>query len=582
MIIVGLSPTAHESAIGILIDGRIVAAASEERFSRVKNQGGFPLRALEFCLKRAGIDAKDVDHVAYAALPFHKERMRDVVNYGQNVRYVTTAGGSAKSRIFHLANYARALARNDNWLTGKNEELIRDSLRAFGLDQKLVFVDHHLAHCASAYFCSGYERALIVSLDGYGSGNAGSFYLGEGGKLQLLTNIPYPHSLGTFYRRVTQALGFTPNRHEGKIVGLAAFGDPTKLYDIIRGRFNLEHEDYYRFTSAQDPFFEKQLVGQYSREDIAAAYQKVLEDVAVHYVKKWLARTGATKIACAGGVFANVKMNQRIMEIDGVTDLFVFPAMSDAGVGVGAALALSSDLAHVEPRRLPDVYLGPSYSDAEIERALRASGLPFWKSPNAEDEIVDRLVKNKVVARFGGAMEFGPRALGNRSILYPAIEPEVNKWLNDRLRRTEFMPFAPISLAERADDLYVNIGRCRYTAEFMTCTTDCTPRMRAESPAAVHVDGTARPQLVRAEVNPFVHRILTRYEERTGIPTLINTSFNMHEEPIVCSPDDAIRAFKDGHLEVLALGDYLVETTVSAADGKRPGARSTNGVSVAS
>ncbi len=576
MILIGLSPTSHESAVGVLVNGRIVAAASEERFSRVKNQGGFPFRALDFCLKRAGVDAKDIDHVAYAALPFHKERLRDVVNYGQNLRYLTSSGGSAKSRFFHVANYTRSLAANRDWIAGKSEILIRESLRSYGLDQKLVFVDHHLAHCASAYFCSGFERALVVSLDGYGSGNAGSFYLGEGGKLRLLSPIPYPHSLGTFYRRVTQALGFTPNRHEGKIVGLAAFGDPTKLYDIVRARFNLEHDDYYRFISSQDPFFEKELARNHSREDIAAAYQRVLEDVAVHYVKKWLRKTGATKLACAGGVFANVKMNQRIMEIDDVSEMFVFPAMSDGGVGVGAALALHSDLAKAEPHRLSDVYLGPSYTETEIEKALRASGLPFFKSANVADDIVDRLVKNKVVARFGGAMEFGPRALGNRSILYPAQEPSVNKWLNDRLRRTEFMPFAPISLAERADDLYLNIDRVRYTAEFMTVTTDCTPRMRAESPAAVHVDGTARPQLVRAESNPVVHKILRRYEERTKIPTLINTSFNMHEEPIVCSPEDAIRAFKDGNLEVLSLGDFVVESTANAADGKKPG-RSLNG-----
>ncbi len=577
MIILGLSPTAHESAVGILVDGRLVAAASEERFSRVKNQGGFPQRALEFCLAKAGVDARDVDHVAYASLPFHKERLIDVVNYGQNVRYLTTAGGSAKSRLFHLANYTRGLAQADRWLPGKNEESIRTALRAFGLDQKLVFVDHQLAHCASAYFTSGFDRTLVVSLDGYGSGKAGSFYLGEGGKLTMLSPIPYPHSLGTFYRRVTQALGFKPNRHEGKIVGLAAFGDPSKLYDVVRARFNLEHEDYFRFTSAQDPFFEKELVKNHTREDIAAAYQRVLEDVAVHYVKKWLARTGATRVACAGGVFANVKMNQRIMEIDGVEEIFVFPAMSDAGVGVGAAFALHSDLAKLEPEAIKDVYLGPSYSDAELERALRASGLPFWRSANPVEEIVDRLVKNKVVARFGGAMEFGPRALGNRSILYPALEPEVNKWLNDRLKRTEFMPFAPISLMERAADLYVNIDRAMHTAEFMTVTTDCTPRMRAESPAAVHVDGTARPQLVRAESNPTVHQILRRYEERTKIPTLINTSFNMHEEPIVCSPEDAIRAFKDGNLEVLSLGDYLVESTTSVADGRRPGGHATSG-----
>jgi carbamoyltransferase len=299
----------------------------------------------------------------------------------------------------------------------------------------------------------------------------------------------------------------------------------------------------------------------------------VLEDVARHYVQRWVERTGVKQVVCAGGVFANVKMNQRIMEIPGVDEIFVFPAMSDGGVGVGAALALQADLIGLAPQRLPDVYLGPSYSEAELEAALRFSGLPFRRSPKVESDIADHLVANRVVARFGGAMEFGPRALGNRSILYPALEPEVNKWLNARLQRTEFMPFAPISLAEAADDLYVNIGRMRMAAEFMTVTCDCSPRMRKESPAAVHVDGTARPQLVRAEVNRQVHRILTEYRARSGIPTLINTSYNMHEEPIVCSPEDAIRAFKDSRLEVLALGDFLVELPQAAAG--RPGTPAT-------
>ncbi|MBK8259061.1 MAG: carbamoyltransferase [Polyangiaceae bacterium] len=564
MIIVGLSPTAHESAVGIVVNGRIVAAVSEERFSRVKNQDGFPTKSLEYCLKRAGIEAKDVDHVAYAALPFHQERIRDIANYATNIPFVAGAGGPLKTRLIHLAGYTNALRRGGGFW-GRGEREIKQGLEQFGLLSKLQFVDHHLGHCASAYYASGFEKALIVSLDGYGSGNAGSFYIGEYGSLRLLSPIPYPHSLGTFYRRVTQALGFKPNRHEGKIVGLAAFGDPSKLYDIVRARFNFDRDDYFRFISPQDPFFERDLAKNHSREDIAAAYQKVLEDVAVHYIKKWLDKTGMHHIACAGGVFANVKMNQRVMEIDGVKEIFVFPAMGDSGVGVGAALSLASYMEDVQPTRLPDVYLGPSYTDGEIEKALQSSGLSYRKSADAPGDIVNHLVNNKVVARFGGAMEFGPRALGNRSILYPAVKPDVNKWLNDRLKRTEFMPFAPISLAERADELYVNIDRARYTAEFMTVTTDCTARMQKESPAAVHVDGTARPQLVRRETNAFVHEILRRYEERTGIPTLINTSFNMHEEPIVCSPDDAIRAFKDGHLEVLALGDYLVETPAAVS-----------------
>lgn len=560
MITIGLSPILHESSVGVVIDGKLVAAAAEERFSRIKNDGGFPHRALEFAMRRAGITAADVDHVAYAALPFAKERFRDVVGYGRNIAYEATGSGDVVSKLCHVLNYTRGIVLHNEWPTwGKTERRIKQSLDQHDLGHKLVFVDHHRAHVASAYYTSGLDRCLAVSLDGYGSGQAGSFYLAEKGKLSLLAAIPYPHSLGTFYRRVTQALGFKPNRHEGKIVGLAAFGDPEKLHDQILARFDLSDDDHYRFKAAQDPFFERKLTEKYDPADIAAAYQRVLEEVATHYIARWVRRTGVRAVVCAGGVFANVKMNQRVMEIPEVEQLFVFPAMGDGGVGVGAALALQSDLVGLAPDRLPDVYLGPSYSAQEIEAALAGSGLPFRRSRDPEREIAQHLAANRVVARFNGAMEFGPRALGNRSILYPAQDPEVNKWLNHRLQRTEFMPFAPITLAQEADALYEGIERVRMAAEFMTVTTNCTPRMRKESPAAVHVDGTARPQLVRPEVNPSVHRILTCYQELTGVPTLINTSYNMHEEPIVCSPEDAIRAYNDSKLDVLAIGEFIVD-----------------------
>ncbi len=557
MVIVGLSPCAHESAVGILVDGKLVAAAAEERFTRVKNQGGFPHESLRFCLKQAGIDPKEVDHVAYAALPFHRERARDLVGFGRNVMFVAGSTDAARRKLAHLANYARNLVFASDW-TGVERKIVRE-LQPYELGQKLVFVDHHKAHCAAAYYTSGFDRCLVVSLDGYGSGQAGSFWLGEGGKLRLLSPIPYPHSLGTFYRRVTQALGFKPNRHEGKIVGLAAFGDPSRLYAEVADRFDLTHADYFRYKSGQDPYFERRLAAEHSREDVAAAYQRVLEDVATNYIARWVKRMGVSHIACAGGVFANVKMNQRVMEIPGVEGVFVFPAMGDGGAGVGAAYALQAELGGCVPERLAHVYLGPSYSERDMELALQSSGLDFKRPANLTASVVDHLEADRVVARFDGAMEFGPRALGNRSILYPARDPSVNKWLNDRLKRTEFMPFAPISLAERAEDLYANVSKMRHTAEFMTVTTDCTPEMRSASPAAVHVDGTARPQLVTEAANPGVYALLREYGRRTGIPTLINTSYNMHEEPIVCSPNDAIRAFQDGGLEVLALGPFLVE-----------------------
>jgi carbamoyltransferase len=300
MIVLGLSPLAHNSAISLLVDGRLVAAAAEERFSRVKNQGGFPHQALRYVLRQAGITAAQVDWVAYAALPFNEERRRDWANYADNLAYVSRAQAPGLRRLCHGANYARNCVRMTElpaW--GRSQKQLLSSLAEYGLQDRIAYVDHHRAHCASAYYASGFERALIVSLDGYGSGQAGAFYLGEAGRLSRLCSVPYPHSLGTYYRRVTQALGFKPNQHEGKIVGLAAFGDATRLLDTVRARFDLSHPDYFRIPAGQDPTFERRLAGRYRREDVAAAYQRVLEEVVTEYVGRWLKRTGATHIACA-------------------------------------------------------------------------------------------------------------------------------------------------------------------------------------------------------------------------------------------------------------------------------------------
>jgi carbamoyltransferase len=559
MIILGVSPPAHESAVGIVKDGRLVAAASEERFSRVKNQGGFPRQALESVMKLAGVTPRDIDAVALAWLEFGEEQKLKLRAFAGNVPYVLSTDLPLRSKALHLLNYGRNILFDRHWVGWRQPyRIITDPLHEMGLGDKIAYVDHHASHIASAYYASGWDRALGVSLDGYGSGASGSFYLCEGGRIRLLQSIPYPHSLGTFYRRVTQALGFKPNRHEGKIVGLAAFGDPGVLYDRVMSRFDMSRDDYYRFKSAQNPYEDRELAKAYSREDVAAAYQKVLEDVASRYVRVYLEKHGLTRIVAAGGVFANVKMNQRVMELPGVEDMFVFPAMSDGGVGVGAALYLASQSGGLEPARLPDVYLGPGYTDADIEKAIRAANLPFTHHAEIEPEIAKLVAAGKVVARFNGRMEFGPRALGNRTILCQATDPSINKWLNDRLKRTEFMPFAPATIAEHADRLYKGLGPGRYTAEFMTITFDCTDEMKKQGPAAVHIDGTARPQLVSERSNASFYKILTHYHRLTGLSSMINTSFNMHEEPIVCSPEDAVRGFLDGRLDYLAAGPYLV------------------------
>jgi carbamoyltransferase len=291
--------------------------------------------------------------------------------------------------------------------------------------------------------------------------------------------------------------------------------------------------------------------------------------VGTAFVRHWLRKTGRRRLALAGGCFGNVKLNQRLRELPEVEQLFVHPAMDDGGLCVGAGFAVQRLRGQApspgEVGPLPDVYLGPSYGDDEIRRALSEAGLEARPDPAIHETIARLLGDGHVVARFHGRMEYGPRALGHRSILFQGTDPGVNDWLNARLGRTEFMPFGPATLAEHASDCYVDLSGAEDPARFMTVTFDCTRAMKRTSPGVVHVDGTARPQIVDGSTAPDLHGILQAYHRRTGIPSLVNTSFNMHEEPIVCTPRDAVRAFRLGHLDYLAIGRYVVANRQSTA-----------------
>jgi carbamoyltransferase len=439
----------------------------------------------------------------------------------------------------------------------KWQQELEAALGELNLGGKLKRVEHHLSHAANAYYTSGYDDALIVTLDGYGSGLAGSISVGRGGRIERMHDLEYPHSLGTFYESVTSALGFTPSRHEGKIVGLAAYGDPEVLGHLLRRRF-VQRNGGFQIVETNNMYFARLLASNFPKIDVAAAYQRVLEEVAVAYVSQYVKKTGLRHLVLSGGVIANVKLNQRLREIEGVDGIFIHPNMGDGGCGTGAAL-LEFAGSDATRRTIRDVYWGPEFTPDQIADALRRAQLPFTEYKPIEPKIAMLLAAGKVVARFDGRMEYGPRALGHRSILYHAKEPAVNQWLNQRLGRTEFMPFAPATLHEHRHACYQRIDGADHAAEFMTLTFDCTEAMKRDCPAAVHVDGTARPQLVTAEGSPGFHRILTEYYKLTGVPSVINTSFNMHEEPIVCTPDDAVRAFLQGNLDYLAIGSFLVE-----------------------
>ena len=603
MKIIGISPLDKDSTVCLVEDGKVLAAVGEERLSRVKMHSGFPYLAMRQIFDQFNLKSEDIDTVVYAFHDWEKETqlMQDAVNWyqqksqqfppdkllnklknlpdqpvkkykipGVNEEELYMKKGFLHETAYKLLSTVPFLSKwfNDSqqkkWLetaSGDHKKWsaeLQKGLSEFGLQDKLKRVDHHLTHAANAYFTSGFDEALIVTLDGYGSGLAGSVSVGKEGKIKRLHSQSYPVSLGEFYERVTSSLGFRPGRHEGKIVGLAAYESPDILFDTVRSFFEVQDGEVF-YHLPHNIAFSRYLASKFSKPAVAAAWQKVLEVVACEYVEYYVKQTGIKNVVLSGGVIANVKANQRIFEIDGVEGIFVHPNMGDGGCGVGAALAIASGKDKIQPYKINDVYWGNAYSDDEIKEALDKAGLQASKEDYIEGKVAQLLADGNIVARFNGGMEYGPRSLGNRSILYHAKDPSVNLWLNQQLQRTEFMPFAPATLFEERDKCYINMDGAEYTSRFMTITFDCTEFMVSNSPAAVHVDDTARPQLVSEDSNESFYKIIKEFHAITGVPSVINTSFNMHEEPIVCTPADAIRAFQLGNLPYLAIGSYLVK-----------------------
>ena len=539
--------------------GRIVSAANEERFNRTKLWHGIPRRAIKHVLKTGGVTMEDVDCIALhcKCAPF--------VNPGPYIKkiakilaYPRTA---AKRKLYQLKVIFRRYLHETRVLAFRTPSYVRQ-IKRFG--RPVLIIDHHLAHAASAYFTSGWDSCYALTIDGWGENSSSALWRCSGGKIEFLRKSNTFDSLGYFYGSITKALGFKPHRHEGKILGLAAHGDPAKAYGLMSRMVAYDRKSRSFVGKMEEgiytPHFNnpnlEEITAAFEARDIAAAAQKVLEDVVCEYVGDIGGEK--MKLALAGGIFANVKLNQRILELDCVDGIFIHPNMGDGGLSAGAALYVYSQMAGLRPFTLSNVYYGCLFGDDEIKKALDEEEAEYTLEDDISEKVAELLSKGKIIARFDGGMEYGPRALGNRSILYQTTDPHVNDWLNKKLDRTEFMPFAPVTLEEEAPRCFRLLRGGDYPARFMTVTFDCTDWMKKTSPAVVHVDGTARPQLIRKEDNPGYYRILKSYYERTGIPSLINTSFNMHEEPIVCTPQDAVRAFRQSGLDYLAIGNYLV------------------------
>ncbi|MFZ5475533.1 MAG: carbamoyltransferase C-terminal domain-containing protein [Myxococcota bacterium] len=553
MVILGVADN-HDAAAALVVDGRLVAAASQERFDRRKNSGRFPWDAIDACLARAGLAPAEVDRVAvgtgftppWLVRRFPGTRRDDVVGHGQMTwllhAYVLYQVGLQRAGLAGIET--RACQR-----------VLAPRLHARGFTRAgLAILDHHTCHAESAWRTQPRERCLVLTTDAMGDGLTATASVGGPEGLRRVASQSGLAAVNMFYSRVTEHLGFTPLRHEGKVTGLAAYAEPPEaLLAHLRGKLRVEGGRFVRESYALpvDRAFYRGL-DRWSREEVAAGAQRVLEEAVLAWVTHQVRQTGVSDVALAGGLYGNVKLNQRIAALPEVSSLWVFPNMGDGGLAAGAALLAAG----APPARLDHVFLGPAYGEDALADALR--GLSATRPEDPVRAVADRLAAGKVAARFAGAMEYGPRALGNRSILARPDDPAINATLNTRLRRSEFMPFAPVMRAEDAPALLVGHDKAPEAARFMTVCFPATDRLRRLAPAAVHVDGTVRPQVIH-ERDSEMYRLLGLLGERTGSPVLVNTSFNMHEEPIVNTPHDAVRAWSDGQLDVLWMGPFLLE-----------------------
>lgn len=568
----------------LLEDGRIIAAINDERLVREKMVFGIPRQSIHKVLEITDVSPEDIDKVAigtknqqvypeyedfrdgwfglerswYKDLLFwlgsRLARFRDKIPLLESVYYLVRQPAYAKRR-----RTLRRVLKND-----------------LGIGAPVEFVDHHYCHATAAYYSSGFgPDATILTIDGGGDGVSAKAYDVTDGRFTELVAVPSFDSLGAFYSYITQVCGFKAGRHEGKITGLSARGEP-KYRDLLDSLITFRDGKFVNvggifFYSAVEELT-KLLPDDFDKVDLAASVQQHTEDLVTKFASHWVRHTGHGDVGLAGGVVANVRVNQEIHELPEVDRCFVHPGMSDCGLGFGAALAAYYDRnprSEIATHCLDDVYLGPEYSYEEMKAALDAAHAEYERPEDLESEVAALLSEEAVVARFAGRMEYGPRALGNRTIMYQPTDPSVNDWLNEALDRTEFMPFAPATLEEEAERCFRNLEGAERTARFMTITFDCTEWMKENCPGVVHVDGTARPQLVRKQDNPSFHRIIQEYYRITGLPSIINTSFNMHEEPIVCTPDDAVRAFQLGHLDYLAMGPFLACNPTPIQDARR-------------
>lgn len=574
MYTLGINAAFHDCSATLVADGRVIAAAEEERFTRIKHgkrpvpfsAWQLPWHAVAYCLEEAGIRLRDIDQFGYSfdpALLWDALAPRDSIELPlvPSVRPRRDGFGPWDPLFLsYVVNAPRQL------VSGAPHHLQERYVDA-ELDDVLArwhFVDHHLAHEASAFLSGPFEECAVLTLDGRGervSSSCGHF---DGMEYRRLRQVMLPHSLGLLYEDVTRYLGFLHSSDEYKVMALASYGDPRHA-DLFRRIVRSDGEGGYRiepcdFLAALGPGRRRGEPFDGRHMDIARSLQLVLEETVLD-MARWLhLHSGSEYLCMAGGVALNCVMNARIADEGPFRDVWVQPAAGDAGTSLGAALWLDF-LARGRKRgwRMDHAFLGPAYDDAEIARFLARAGIRHRRLDDVAEEAAELLAAEKIIAWHQGRMEFGPRALGARSILASPRRPEMQARLNELKDREDFRPVAPVVLQEHAHEWFDDRGRGGIDAPFMLFVFDVRPGMADRIPAVRHTDGTARVQTVRKEQNPLLHALLEAFAKRTGVPVLVNTSFNTRGEPVVCSPRDALESFFTSPLDSLVIGNFLVE-----------------------
>ncbi len=594
MRILGLSALYHDSAAALIEDGEIIAAAQEERFSRVKHDERFPENAIAYCLSAAGVEMSEIDFVAFYDKPFLKfERLLET--------YVSFAPKGFQS--FRMAMPI--------WLREKlfQKDLLRKEFKKFDPNfdwqNKLLFAEHHQSHAASAFYPSPFDDAVVLTMDGVGEWATTSVAMGSGNKLNVTKELHFPHSLGLLYSAFTYYTGFKVNSGEYKVMGLAPYGEPKYAQTILDNLIDLKEDGSFRLDQSYFDYctglrmtnekFNDLFGGPPTKSeawltnremDLAASIQAVTEEVMLRLTRSLAKETGAKNLCLAGGVALNCVANGKILRDGAFENIWIQPAAGDAGGAVGAALCAYHHFQD-QPRKsigksnkadhMKGSYLGPDYSDAEIQKRLMAVGAKFVVMDEASliEKTAEALADNKAIGWFQGRMEFGPRALGGRSILGDPRSPEMQKTLNLKIKyRESFRPFAPSVRREDVADWF----EMESDSPYMLLVADVakkrrkemTPEeqalfgieklnvLRSEIPAVTHVDYSARVQTVSTDTNPKYHALLTKFNELTGCPVLANTSFNVRGEPIVCTPEDAFRCFMGCEMDVLTVGNQIL------------------------